>query len=134
VGVGQYTQRDVDPAEALEPVAMMAAAARRAAEDAGAGDRLLQAADRVAVVNLFSSPYGNAPRLVAERVGAKPAEEIYTTIGGNTPQWIVNVMAARIVAGEADVVLLAGAEAMRLVARAPPACGSRGAAATGSPR
>jgi acetyl-CoA C-acetyltransferase len=118
VGVGQYTQRDVDPVDALEPVAMMAAAAERAAEDAGAGGRLLQAADRVAVVNLFSASYGNAPRLLAERVGAKPAEEIYTTIGGNTPQWLVNVMAARIAAGEADVVLLAGAEAMRSVARA----------------
>jgi acetyl-CoA C-acetyltransferase len=118
VGVGQYTQRDVDPAEALEPVAMMAAAARRAAEDAGAGDRVLQAVDRLAVVNLFSTPYGNAPRLLAERVGAKPAEEIYTTIGGNTPQWLVNLMAARIAAGEVDVMLLAGAEAMRTVARA----------------
>jgi acetyl-CoA C-acetyltransferase len=70
-------------------------------------------------VNLFSSSYGNAPRLLAERVGAKPAEEIYTTIGGNTPQWLVNVMAARIVAGEVGVVLLAGAEPMRTVARAP---------------
>jgi len=118
VGVGQYTQRDVDPAEALEPVAMMAAAAARAAEDAGAGERLLRAADRVAVVNLFSTPYGNAPRLLAERVGARPAEELYTTIGGNTPQWLVNVMAARIAAGEVDVVLIAGAEAMRTVARA----------------
>src|SRR5947207_3224267 len=46
---------------------MMAAAARRAAEDAGAGDRLLQAADRVAVLNLFSCSYGNAPRLLAKR-------------------------------------------------------------------
>jgi acetyl-CoA C-acetyltransferase len=118
VGAGQLTQRDVEPALALEPVALMAAAARLAADDAGAGERLLQAVDRVAAVNLFSFPYGNVPRLLAERVGARPAEELYTTIGGNTPQWLVNAMAARIAAGEADVVLLAGAEAMRTVTRA----------------
>ena len=118
VGVGQLTQRDVEPARALEPVAMMAAAARAAADDAGAGERLLHAVDRVAAVNVFCFPYGNVPRLLAERLGAHPVEELYTTIGGNTPQWLVNVMAARIAAGEADVVLLAGAEAMRTVALA----------------
>lgn len=118
VGVGQLTQRDVEPALALEPVALMASAARIAAADAGAGERLLRTVDRLAVVNVLSFPYGNAPRLLAERVGARPAEEIYTTIGGNTPQWLVNVMAARIAAGEAEVVLLAGGEAMRTVTRA----------------
>jgi acetyl-CoA C-acetyltransferase len=41
-----------------------------------------------------------------------------TTIGGNTPQSLVNRMAARIAAGEAGVVLLAGAEAMRTLTRA----------------
>jgi acetyl-CoA C-acetyltransferase len=118
VGVGQLTQRDVEPARALEPVDMMAAAARTAAEDAGAGDRLLRAVDRVAAVNVFCFPYGNVPRLLAERLGAHPVEELYTTIGGNTPQWLVNVMATRIAAGDADVVLLAGAEAMRTLAQA----------------
>jgi len=118
VGVGQLTQRDVEPARALEPVDMMAAAARMAAEDAGAGDRLLRAVDGVAAVNVFCFPYGNVPRLLADRLGAHPVEELYTTIGGNTPQWLVNVMAARIAAGEADVVLLAGAEAMRTLAQA----------------
>src|SRR5262249_41684577 len=87
-------------------------------DDAEAGERLLAALDRVAVVNVFSYPYGNAPRLLAERIGAHPAEEIDTTIGGNTPQWLVNVLAARIAAGRADVVLIAGAEPMRTVARA----------------
>jgi acetyl-CoA C-acetyltransferase len=118
VGAGQLTQRDVEPAQALEPVAMMAAAARIAAADAGAGERLLQGVDRVAVVNVFSYPYGNAPRLLAERVGAQPREEITTTIGGNTPQSLVNLMARRIAAGEVGVALLAGAETVRTVARA----------------
>jgi acetyl-CoA C-acetyltransferase len=118
VGAGQVTQRDVEPERALEPVAMMAAAARLAAEDAGAGVALLQAADRVAAVNVFCFPYGNVPRLLAEAIGAHPAEEIYTTIGGNTPQAMVNLLAGRIAAGQADVVVLAGGEAMRTVRRA----------------
>ncbi|HXJ35554.1 MAG TPA: acetyl-CoA acetyltransferase [Candidatus Eisenbacteria bacterium] len=118
VGAGQLTQRDVEPDRALEPVAMMAATARLAAEDAGAGDRLLAAVDSLAVVNVFSFPYGNAPRLLAERLGIRPREELYTTIGGNTPQWLVNGAAARIAAGKAGVVLLAGAETVRSVVRA----------------
>ncbi len=118
VGCGQLTQRDVDPAAALEPVAMMQEVARAAAEDAGAGAALLARIDSLAVVNCFCWPYGNAPRLLAERLGARPAEELYTTLGGNTPQWLVNETAAKIAAGRVEVALLAGAEAVRSVTRA----------------
>jgi acetyl-CoA C-acetyltransferase len=118
IGAGQLTQRDVEPERALDPVAMMAAAARSAADDAGGGARLLAALDRVAVVNLFCFPYGNLPRLLAERVGAHPREEVYTTLGGNTPQSLVDLTAARIARGDDGLVLLAGAEAMRTVGRA----------------
>jgi hypothetical protein len=59
IGAGQLTQRDVEPAEALEPVAMMEAVARSAADDA------------LAVVNVFCWPYANAPRLLGERLGAR---------------------------------------------------------------
>jgi acetyl-CoA C-acetyltransferase len=118
VGAGQITQRDVEPERALEPVALMAAAARAAAEDAGGGERLLRAADRIVAVNTFCVPYGNLPQRLAEEIGAHPTEEIYTTIGGNTPQAVVNLMATRVAAGEADVVVLAGGEAMRSVRQA----------------
>jgi acetyl-CoA C-acetyltransferase len=118
VGAGQLTQRDVDPAAALEPVAMMAAAARTAAADAGGGASLLAGIDTIAAVNVFCFPYGNVPRLLAERIGARPRRELYTTIGGNTPQWLVNVLAAKIASGEVGTALLAGAEAVRTVARA----------------
>jgi len=118
VGAGQLTQRDVALEAALEPVAMMAATARAAADDAGGGARLLAAVDSLAVVNVLSCPYGNAPRLLAERLTIHPAAELYTTIGGNTPQWLVNATAAKIAAGKVDVALLAGAEAVRSVVRA----------------
>jgi acetyl-CoA C-acetyltransferase len=118
VGAGQLTQRDVAPAAALEPLAMMEVVARRAADDAGGGRALLDRVDSLAVVNVFCWPYGNPPRLLAERLGLHPAEELYTTVGGNTPQWLVNRTAARIADGRVRVALLAGAEAVRTVLRA----------------
>ena len=73
IGAGQLTQRDVDPAEALEPVALMRASALLAAEDAGLdGRRRSRALDSVSVVNVLSWPYANPPRLLAEQLGARP--------------------------------------------------------------
>ncbi len=118
VGAGQLTQRDVEPAAALEPLAMMDVVARRAAEDAGAGPVLLGRVDSLAVVNVFCWPYANPSRALAERLGMRPAEELYTTVGGNTPQWLVNETAAKIAGGRVRLALLAGAEAVRTVLRA----------------
>jgi acetyl-CoA C-acetyltransferase len=106
VGAGQLTQRDVAPAEALEPLAMMEVVARRAADDAGAGAALLARVDSLAVVNVFCWPYANPPRLLAGRLGIHPAEALYTTVGGSTPQWLVNEIAARIASGRVRVALL----------------------------
>ena len=118
IGAGQLTQRDVEPAAALEPLAMMVETARRAAADAGASDRLLAHVDTVAVVSIISWPYKNAPKLVAERVGAHPSRLLYTTMGGNTPQWLVNETADKIASGEVRMALLAGAEAFYTLRRA----------------
>src|SRR6266496_4274939 len=51
VGAGQTIDRPADPAAGREPLVLMEEAARRAAEDAGGGARLLAALDTVAVVN-----------------------------------------------------------------------------------
>jgi acetyl-CoA C-acetyltransferase len=118
IGAGQVTQRDRDPAEALSPLDLMVEAARRAAEEAAAGPKLLSRIDSIAVVNILSWSYANPARLLAEAVGARPAEELTTTIGGNTPQWLVNETAAKILAGRVRVALLAGAEAFHTVRRA----------------
>jgi acetyl-CoA C-acetyltransferase len=118
VGAGQMTQRDVEPAEALAPVDLMAEAARRSADDAGITKQLLARLDIVAVVNVIGWNYANAPGLLAERLGAHPAAELYTTVGGNTPQFLVNDIARRIAAGRARFALIAGAEAVRTLQRA----------------
>ncbi|HUI25523.1 MAG TPA: acetyl-CoA acetyltransferase [Candidatus Kryptonia bacterium] len=118
IGAGQYRQKDVDPAQAREPLAMMAECAREATADAGSDRRLLGQLDCVAVVNIFGWHYGNPPRALAEQLGAQPSSEIYTTLGGNTPQYLVNEIAARIAAGKTRLALLAGVEAVYSVARA----------------
>jgi acetyl-CoA C-acetyltransferase len=121
VGVGQAVDRPEDQAAGREPLVLMEAAARAAAEDAGVGARALAALDTIAVANVVCWDYGDAPGLLAERLGARPRRTIYTTLGGNTPQSLVNLLCDEIAAGRCELALVAGAEAwhtMRSLARA----------------
>lgn len=111
VGAGQVTQR-AEPADALEPVDLIAEAARRAAEDAKAPE-ILAAVDSVRTVALLSWRYVNPAALVGERIGASPRETAVSTMGGNSPQTLVNKTALAIQRGDVDVALLGGAEAWR---------------------
>ncbi|GBD26753.1 hypothetical protein HRbin30_02095 [bacterium HR30] len=118
IGGGQVTQRNADPKEAQEPLGLMATAAERAAEDAGLRVAELAKLDLVAVVNILGWSYANPPGALAARFEAKPSHLWYSTLGGNTPQWLVNEIAARIAAGEVQFALLAGAEALATLQRA----------------
>lgn len=118
VGVAQYNPRCEGLAEAPEPIEMMARAARAAAEDAGAAGRLLKSLDALAVVSLLSFSYRNAPGALAARLGIEPRTQLYTTIGGNTPQSLVNHIAAEIASGRMRVAMIAGAEAVYTVRHA----------------
>jgi len=116
VGGGQLSNRVDEGAPALEPVDLIAEAARLAAADTGAADpgKVLAALDSVRVVSLLSWRYPDPGRLVAERLGAGDLRSSwYTTMGGNTPQSLVNQTCLDVLAGDADVVLIGGAEAWR---------------------
>ena len=120
VGVGQSLRRPSGSVEGMtSPAEMMAEVLRLAAEDSGAGNVLLERADSVQVVNLVSWRAPDIAALVADLVGASPRETVYTPVGGNTPQMLVNDVCRRIQRGESDVTLIAGAEAMytRFLAR-----------------
>jgi len=106
IGAGQVNQRNEDPA--TEPVDLMALAAREAADP-----RVLEALDSIRVVNLLSWRYRDPGLLIGRRVGAPEAATMYTGIGGNTPQSLVNRTCLDIQQGRADVVLLAGGETWR---------------------
>src|SRR2546425_5380810 len=107
VGFGQITQKTDDPRQALEPAALMAEAARRAEADAGA--HLLREVDSVRVVNLISWTYGDAPGALAATLGIAPRERVYTSMGGNSPQFLINQTADEIAEGKVRIALLAGA-------------------------
>lgn len=120
VGVGQWSNR-VDRGEPpVEPVDMMAEALRRAATDSGGRGNVLAGADAVRVVSVFSRRYRNAARLVAERIGAHPRDEALSPIGGNEPQALVSQACLDVAAGDADTVLICGAEAWRTRSSTPP--------------
>ena len=62
---------------------------------------------------LFSARYRNPAALVAARLGASPRDLAVSPIGGNEPQVLVNRACLDIAAGDADIVLIGGAEAWR---------------------
>lgn len=110
VGYGQVNQYDESPG--VEPIDLMVAAAREAADP-----RVLEAVDSVRVVSLLSWRYRDPGLLLAQRLRAQGAGTRYTGVGGNTPQSLVNEASLDIQAGRADVVLIAGAETWRTRSR-----------------
>ncbi|MGO9384630.1 MAG: acetyl-CoA acetyltransferase [Mycobacterium sp.] len=110
IGCGQVNQRDeIDPAKrSVEPVDLMAAAARQAADS-----RVIEAVDSVRVVNVLSAHYRDPGLLLGERIGAADFTTLYSPVGGNVPQSLVNQACLDIQRGRAGVVLLAGAETWR---------------------
>ena len=121
VAAAQLIQRDVEPAVALSPVAMLAQTARDAAEAAGAGARLLEQADTVGVVDIIGWRGANPSRAWAEAIGAKPKRELLTAVGGEIPLRMVNRVARRIAAGEARIAVLGGANNIHTLRRAAKA-------------
>lgn len=109
VGVGQHLHRDGD---APEPVELMLEAVGRAEHDSGV-DGLAARADVVAVVPTFSWRYRDPGRLVADSLGAASARSWYATVGGNTPQMLLNRLASHIAEGALDVAVLCGGESVR---------------------
>ena len=117
IGVGQFVNRTLDSFEtSIDPVGLMAEAVVEAATDAGLDHP--PHADTVRVVGQLSWRYGNTPRCLAERLGIVPERLEYTTMGGNSPQSLVNATALDILAGRVDIAVLAGGEATRTRMRA----------------
>ena len=119
IGAGQFTYRG-DPGSSPSPVSLLKIAAERAAADAGIGAAGLAAIDALAVAgftidapgsNRGTIPHSNnPPASLATTLGANPAWAVYSHMGGNTPQQLVNVLAERIANGETDLGLAVGAE------------------------
>jgi acetyl-CoA C-acetyltransferase len=118
VGAAQWIQRDAEPERAPEPLDVLEGLARRAAADAGAGARLLEAVDTLGLVAVAGWSPANGPRLLAGRLGAQPATEWVSGTGGEIPLRLVNAAAERIAAGRSRVALLVGLNPMQTLRRA----------------
>lgn len=125
VGVGQSLSQwnGSDGAEgAPSPLSLMVDAAKAAIADAGT-EKVIAAINTIAVVRIFEDsvrgvphPHGhntNLPGTLARDLGASPASLIYETVGGQSPQALVNEMAAKIHEGEIECALVSGSEANR---------------------
>lgn len=123
IGVGEHSLKAFDPSLACAPVDLAAEAARRALEDTGNAAAVLADIDTVAFIRLFADmgdwspvPFGKStkpPRSLAQRLGIDPPHAVYSKIGGNAPQMMMNEFAEKIVSGECRTFLLAGGESQR---------------------
>lgn len=113
VGAAQVLFRDQSGEEPREPVALMVDVLRAAAADSGAGERLLRRAQSLRCVPVIGWPYEDVAALVAEDLRLQPRETVQSAlIGGEGPQALVNDTAHAIAAGQLDVALLVGGEAV----------------------
>ncbi len=126
IGVGEASERiDATGYEALSPADLAGRAAAAAVADAGGAGDLAAHIQVIAAIRQFEvsgpravAPFGRAdnfPRAVARRIGADPARAILEPVGGQGPQHLVNEFAQAIGAGETDLVLLCGSEAISTV-------------------
>ena len=118
IGAGQFTYRG-DPGSSPSPTALLKIAAERAAQDAGLAPEKLSEIDTLAVVGFtIDAPGGgrlvphstNPPATLAKRIGADPKYAVYSHMGGNSPQQLVNIVSERIAKGETELALVVGCE------------------------
>src|SRR2546423_3353884 len=116
VGVGEIVDGPKDSADGLEPLALLEQALKRAEADSGA--KLLGELGSLDVVNFLSWRYRDPEKLLADRLGAKPAHCYYGPVGGESPIRYLHEAAKRIARGECSVAAVCGAEAQSTATKA----------------
>lgn len=112
IGVGQLLNRVDQGAESLEPFELMVEAVRIAATDCG-NDEVLKKLQLTAAVPTLTWRYRDPAALVNEALGATDAQTWYASVGGNTPQMLMNRICRSISSGDLDLAVLCGGEAGR---------------------
>src|ERR1700710_2799481 len=116
VGVGEIADHPAELTAGLEPLALLEAAVKRAAEDAATP--LLGEIDSLDVVNFLSWRYRDPEQQLAARLGIKPSHCYYGPVGGERPIRYLHEAAQRIARGETKVAVMCGAEAQRTPTKA----------------
>ena len=109
VAVGEYRDRPVSAADALEPVDLMCKALRVC--EADGESPLLDSVTTLSLIGLISWQYHDPVALLCSRLGISPAEQVNASMGGDTPIRLIHEAAARIVDGEDLVAAIVGGEA-----------------------
>jgi acetyl-CoA C-acetyltransferase len=110
VASGQAVARGPGEDDLVTPVDLMARAVEAALVDVPG---LRSRVQRLSVVDIMSRT-GPAPASeLAARCGLRPGRVERTTIGGNSPQWLLTRAAADIASGQLGASVIAGAEALR---------------------
>jgi len=120
IGASQMTFRGA-PESCPNALGLLETVSRGAGVDAGLDHGALTGLDGIGVVGFTVDAPGlmqsmplprlkNAPLCLASVLGADPHRKVYTHMGGNTPQSLVNHFAEEIAQGRNAFVLLAGAE------------------------
>ncbi|MHB8669465.1 MAG: thiolase C-terminal domain-containing protein [Acidimicrobiales bacterium] len=123
IGVAQDTVHPSPGVEAPEPLVSWERVSRAAAADAaarGGVDGILAGLDSVQIVYCQTWPYDDPVGRLVERLGpgVAPRHRLYSGIGGTTPQVLVQEAARAILAGEMDLALVTGAEALETMRQA----------------
>ncbi|WP_234805979.1 acetyl-CoA synthetase [Mycolicibacterium insubricum] len=106
IGAAQHTDRDGD---APEPLISWE---RRAHEAAAGLESVLPQIDSLQVVYCHSWPYDDPTGRLATALGAQPRHQVYSGIGGTTPQELVNATAESMLRGELELALICSAEGL----------------------
>ena len=113
VGVSQLNQRTNDLHEALGPIELLAHAVHLAGKDTQASIDPLTKIGALRVVPFLSARFRNPSLAIAKHLGITARNYDLGSMGGNTPQSMVNTACRQISNGEIDLVVIAGGESMR---------------------
>ena len=101
---------------APEPLDMWSEVVSCAAEDTGApAGKVLEKVGNVAVLYCQSWPYDDPPARLCTALGIDPAGSRYSGIGGTTPHVLLAEASTAIAAGDVDVAVVVGGEALETV-------------------
>jgi len=122
VGVGQVVNHwdGTDQSQAPSPIGLITDSISKAQADAGI-DPLHHEIDRLVVVRAFTDslrtpfdPFGkatNLPAAIADAASIRASEIIYSSAGGEQPQYLVNELSNAISRGDIRMAIIAGGEA-----------------------
>lgn len=128
IGVGQSVDRiDSPDYHRWSAPDLAAEAARAALANVGVAGDLAGRIDVIATTRTFEDSYDgpaafgkstNFPRSIAKRLGIAPRKAVWARGGGNSSQDLINEFCERIAAGEFEMALVCGAEAISTVRHA----------------